>query len=204
MKKVWIGIIALVVLVSFAGGIYYWRPAAKRSGAPAGSVIVLPTPQPEELLEWKDQAGFSFSYPKGLASDIHEEDKENYSHIEFTHPEYPGTIIVWAKDTTAADTAVWVKKEKTFASGTVFDTTFADTDGKKVLLTTPKKKVITAVVDDAIVFYVEGEFEDSDFWTRAYDTITSTFTFTPLVSQSGVAAGSGADEMAVDEEEVLE
>lgn len=201
MKKVWIAVIALFVLSGVGGGVYYWQVASKRT-APEVSTAAAPTPQPEELAQWKDQAGFSFSYPKSLKSDIHEEDNQNYAHIEFTHPDYPGTIIIWAKDTTAADIATWVKKEKTLAGGTVLDTTLADMDGKKVLLASPKKKVITAVVDEAIVFYVEGEFEDSEFWTKTYDTITSSFAFTPL--ESAQSQSDGGDETAVDEEEVLE
>lgn len=95
-----------------------------------------------------------------------------------------------------------MKKEKSLASATVLETTLADLDGKKVLLASPKKKVITAVVDEAIVFYVEGEFEDSEFWTKTYDTITSTFAFIPL--ESAQSQSAGGDEMTVDEEEVLE
>jgi hypothetical protein len=44
--------------------------------------------------------------------DKHDEDQENYAHIEMTHKDQPGTIIIWAKDTTAVDGAGWVKKEK--------------------------------------------------------------------------------------------
>lgn len=199
MKKIWIALIVVFIL-SAAGGVYYWQTASKKTNAP--EVITTPAPQPEELAEWKDQAGFSFQYPKSLKRDIHEEDNKNYAHIEFTHPDYPGTVIIWAKDTTAADSAAWVKKEKSLAGGTVLDTTLGELDAKKILLSDPKKKVITAVVDDAIVFYIEGEFQDSEFWTKTYDTITSSFAFTPL--ESAQSQSDGGDEMAVDEEEVLE
>src|SRR3989344_6428576 len=165
-------IIALVAVAAAGVGFYYLKSPQPNVTSPEVSA---PTPTPEELVEWKDAAGFSFQYPKSLKSDIHEEDNENYAHIEFTHPDYPGSVIVWAKDTTAADATAWVKKEKTFAGGTVLDTTLGETDAKKVLLSDPEKKVITAVVDDSIVFYVEGVFEDSEFWTKTYDTITSTF-----------------------------
>lgn len=199
MKKIWIAILAVLVTAA-GGGVYYWQTASQKTNAP--EISITPTPTPEELSQWKDQAGFSFSYPKSLKSDIHEEDNENYAHVEFTHPDYPGTIIIWAKDTTALNAAEWVKKEKSLASATVLETMLADLDGKKVLLASPKKKVITAVVDEAIVFYVEGEFEDSEFWTKTYDTITSTFAFIPL--ESAQSQSAGGDEMTVDEEEVLE
>jgi len=196
MKKVWIGTLVGMILVA-AAIIYYWKLAPKPPQVLDGLASVSPTPTPEELLQWKDQAGFSFTYPKSLKSDIHEEDQENYAHIELTHPEHPGTIIIWAKDTTMADAAAWIKNDKTLAVGTTFDTTFADMDAQKVLITAPKKKVITAVVDDAIVFFVEGEFEDSDYWIQTYDTIISTFAFTTDASTTAQAD-------VVDEEEILE
>lgn len=193
MKKVWIGIFVLVVLAGI-GGIYYSRIASNKTQLPEVSTTVPASPTPEELLVWEDQAGFSFSYPKSLVRDSHEEDQENYAHIEFSHPDYPGSITVWAKDTTAKDITTWVKSVR---EGTMFDTVFADKDAKKVLITTPKKKVLTATIDDSIVFYVEGEFDQSAFWTKTYDTIISTFTFT-------VDAATTVQEATVDEEEILE
>ncbi len=195
MRKVWIGIVVLLILAS-CGGIYVWRRASSAQ-VPEISTTITPSPAPEELVEWVDQAGFVFRYPKSLKSNIHPEDQENYAHIEFTHSDHPGTIIVWARDTTVADAAAWVKKETSLKQGTVFDTIFADEAGKKILLNTPKKKIITATVSDAIVFYVEGEFENSEYWTHAYDAIISSFAFT-------VDTSTAAQTVPVDEEEILE
>jgi len=206
-RKVFISILVVGILGSAGAGAYFWSEVSQKTNTSDVSAGTPPAPLPEEVLEWKDQAGFSFEYPKGLKSDIHEEDQENYAHIEFTQSDHPGRIIVWAKDLPAqAGMTVdsWVKNEKTLTAGTVFDTTFADIDGKKVLLTTPDKKIITAVVDDAIVFYVEGIFEDSDYWTKAYDTVVSTFAFIPFGPEPLQASQTGADAMAFDEEEVLE
>ena len=58
-------------------------------------------------------AGFSFSYPEGLTVDKHDEDQENYAHIEMTLKDTLGNVIVWAKDAPASDLAAWIKK-KTF------------------------------------------------------------------------------------------
>lgn len=204
-KKVFIGVLAVGILTSAGLGVYAWKATRTVGTSSSFSADVTPSPEKEELLEWKDQAGFAFRYPKSLKSNIHEEDKEHYAHIELTHPDYPGSIIIWAKDTSAADAAAWVKKEKTLAGGTVLDTTFANQAAKKVLLSTPKNKIITAAVDEAIAFYVEGTLENNDFWAKTYDTITSTFVFTPLGSDATGAIQTGSDEeVAVDEEEVLE
>jgi hypothetical protein len=55
------------------------------------------------------------------------------------------------------------------------------------------------------VFYVEGGFENSDFWTTTYDTITSSFVFagtSPVQNTS--SSDEDSQEVMVDEEEVLE
>jgi hypothetical protein len=146
-KKIFLTILLLGVLGSVGAGTYYWRVASQKSVVTEVSMLVSPTPAVEEIALWEDQAGFTFSYPKSLKSNIHEEDTQNYAHIEFTHPDHSGSIIVWAKDTTAVDATAWIKSEKTFVGATILDTTFADMEGKKLLVTNPKRKVITAVVD---------------------------------------------------------
>jgi hypothetical protein len=206
MRKIVLIVIVLVgLIVSASTGVYYWRAKTLDTQLVDSVSVQPPTPTPEELVVWKDQAGFSFEHPKSLVSDIHEEDQINYAHIELTHPTHPGRIIIWASDTSATSVSAWVKTQKAWADATMFDTSFAGLDATKLLLTTPVKKVITAVVSDAIVFYVEGEFDQSDFWTTTYETITSTFTLTGDPSVSAVSAdqpSSGPE--SVDEEEVLE
>lgn len=204
MKKLWIGI-SILFLSAMVGGLYFWKNTNTPKNLDVSIPIISPTPVPVELAIWKDQAGFSFSYPKGIVSDIHDEDIVNYAHIEFTHPDHPGTILIWAKDTKVADAAAWVKNEKSFAEGVVIDTTFGSLPGKKILINSPKKKIISGTVDDAIVFSVEGDFGDNDYWVQTFDTITSTFAFTSSASTNAPDATSqGNDEMMMDEEEVLE
>jgi hypothetical protein len=208
-KKMFISVLVVGILASSGFGFYKWKTTATHASLTSvgESEKIVPTEE-MELMLWTDQAGFSFNYPKDVKYDIHEEDLENYAHIEFTHPDHPGTIIVWAKDTTASDITTWIKKDKVFSQGTMFDTEFAGLSGKKVLLTTPKKKTITAVIDEAIVFYVEGEFDQSEYWSKTYEHITSSFAFISGAtgSQEGASGTSsdGSEELMVDEEEVLE
>jgi hypothetical protein len=199
------GIVLVGLIASVSTGVYYWRAKTLDTQLVDSVSVQPPAPTPEELVVWKDQAGFSFEYPKSLVSDIHEEDTVNYAHIEFSHPTYPGRVIIWASDTTATSVSSWVKMQKSWSDATMFDTSFAGMDATKLLLTTPTKKVITAVIADSIVFYVEGEFNQSDFWTTTYETITSTFTLTGDPSVPAVSAGQPSSvSVSVDEEEVLE
>lgn len=203
MKKNVYIIIALIVFIGVGTGIFVFKKI--RSSAVVTPVVsgeVTPSQAPVELATWTDPAGFTFQYPKSIQVNKHDEDQENYAHVELTQKDYPGTIIVWAKDTTAPDAASWVKGDKAYTGGTVFETTMGGMTGKKVLLTTPKKRIVSGVVDEGVVFYVEGSFEDSDYWKIAYDSVTTSFAFVVDETQGSQGAISG-DESAVDEEEVV-
>jgi hypothetical protein len=204
MKRLLV-VLAVVIIISAAGGGIYILSGKSQTPvvSPQGESTVTPTPQTVEKLTWTDPAGFTFEYPKDITVNKHDEDQVNYAHIELTHKDNPGVIIIWAKDTTAADGAGWVKSEKSLTGGTVFDTSLGGIAGKKVLLTAPKKVVVSAVVDEGVVFYVEGMFDASDYWTKTYDMITASFSFSTEKQQGAGAAGS-QDEQSVDEEEVIE
>ncbi|MBI4062369.1 hypothetical protein HY410_00450 [Candidatus Gottesmanbacteria bacterium] len=199
-KKLTAILIGLVIGGIGFGGYLAWlgsqpKPMLEQQAAPA--VIA-------ELLSWRDPNGFSFQYPDGLSVNKHDEDKQNYAHIEFTHPEHPGNVIVWGKDTTAVDSAAWVKTEKKFKDASILDTTFANFPGKKVLIADPKQ-IIVGTVDDGIVWTVEGFLTDSEFWTNVHTTIADSFKFIPIGSNEEDSAGVPAqEEVFADEEEVLE
>jgi hypothetical protein len=206
MKKFLI-ITLLIVIIAAAGSIYVFqkRQQATTSTTSQGTDQTTPTPTtvPQELILWQDPNGFTFQYPKDAEVNKHDEDTTNYAHIELTHKNHPGGIIIWAKDTAVLDGAAWVKSEKTLVGGTVFDTTLGGISGKKVLLTTPRKLVVSAIVDSGVVFYVEGAFEDSEYWSKAYDAITTSFSF-QAEKPSGQQTVSSEGEGAVDEEEIVE
>jgi hypothetical protein len=205
MKKIIFVIILILLVGAIGAGLYMYQQKKQITVvSPQPVENITPTPMPLDLVNWKDPAGFTFDYPKDVSVNKHDEDQQNYAHVELTHKDHPGTTIVWAKDTTARDVDSWVKTEKTLAGGTVFDTTLGGLDGKKVLVTTPQRTVVSAVVDEAVVFYVEGVFDESEFWTRAYDAITSSFAFSSSSQEASTSdAGAGGEE-SFDEEEIIE
>ena len=92
-------IIIGVVGVAAIGGIYVATTKSSREIlSPGGNEVPSAAPKIEDMVTWKDEAGFSFQYPKGLATNKHEEDNQNYAHVELTSPDHKGSVIVWVQD----------------------------------------------------------------------------------------------------------
>jgi len=166
---------------------------------------VSPTPKEERVI-WDDPAGFSFQYPKGLSMDKHDEDTENYAHVELTSPEHKGKLIVWAKDTTATTIGGWLKNEKSLKDAVSVDTVLEKNEGKKIIVKGEVVRQITATLDEDILVMVETELNDEVFWQQVNDTVVSTFTFATNVKEdeSAAAATNEAPPAAADEEESIE
>ena len=198
-KKVLAGVGVLVAVGVIGSSIYFGFFAKKPPQKPGNEAA--PKTSGQQLLTWDDPAGFTFDYPDGLTVDKHDEDQKNYAHIEFTSKDHPGSVIVWAKDTTAADTAAWVKAEAQFKGANVLETTLAGLPARKILLTTPTKMLIVGTVSDNIVFSVVSTLADETFWSGVQTKMTDSFAFKPA---TGNSSGGVSDEQPVDEEETIQ
>lgn len=143
------------------------------------SPVTGPTVESEvKLTTWEDPAGFSFSYPDNIAIDPHEEDKENYAHLELTSPsDSEGKIIIWVKETDYTDIEDWV--EEASRDVQVLDTELDGEPAKKIAYSDPQKLVTAAIDIDALVL-IEMTPDDQDYWQAVYDQILKSFTFIPL------------------------
>ena len=197
-----ISAIVVGVAAGGIGGFFLWQ-RSQQSAQPE----VTAQPTPPEMLTWKDPAGFSFQYPKDVSVNPHKEDEENYAHVELTQKDHPGKLVVWVKDTTAADATAWVGTEKRFKAANVMDTTLGGQPGKKVLIAAPAL-LVTGTVADELLFMIETTPTDATFWNATHEAVIASFAFIPLPGEEP-AAGGGAgdisgDEEAVDEEEVIQ
>lgn len=160
--KTWQRVLIVIVVGGLLGGAgsgyYLWYGRGKPTSPLSGSTVSIetPTPTPQELITWTDPAGFSFQYPKELSLNKHDEDNQNYAHLEFTMKDHPGNLIVWAKDTNSTDVAKWVKSEKRFLNANSLDTTLGGKPGKKIMVSTPSAMLITGTIDEGIVFTIES------------------------------------------------
>lgn len=190
--------------------------ASKNARSNPTQAVTKASPTPTiQLATWKDQAGFTFTYPKELIVNKHDEDNQNYAHVELTSSGHPGSTIVWAKDSTWADVDAWVKGDKRFSTGIIAETTFGGQPGKKLLLSGPPQERVVGTISDDILFTVEGNLTDNEYWSGVYEGITNSFTFivpnsttdtisTDTTNSQQVDTDSGAADDQVDEEEVIE
>ena len=203
IKRKTLIVFATVVLLGIlvAVGVWYQR----KSSPPKEKMIgAIPTPTiPQDLATWDDPAGFSFQYTKGMSVDPHLEDEENYAHVELTDTGHPGRIVVWMKDTNASSIADWLSGEKSLKDVASIDTTLGGGEAKKIVVREPKKKLITAALDEDVVVIVEAEPEDETFWKGVYDSILSSFVFASR-STTASQAGPESETAAADEVENVE
>lgn len=207
-----IPIIVGLLIGGTVSGAYVWRVKGNAKKTPRTQLPLSLTPTPVSLLTWNDPNGFSFQYPEGLTINKHDEDKENYAHIEFTHPNHPGKIIIWGKDIPAnvTDAASWVKSDTRFLGANTLDTEMGGQLAKKVMVTGNPQSLVVGTVYDRIVWSVEATLEEQEYWTSTLTSITNSFTFATSKSDVTVAGSTSSDTMVssedapVDEEVVVE
>ncbi len=191
------GLVVFIAIGATTTGLFLAR---RNTTAPSEGPVSVQTPAPTPaalLLTWDDPAGFSFSYPEGLTVNKHDEDNQNYAHVELTSKDHPGSLIVWAKDTNSADVKAWVNTDKTFAGASVIDTTIGSQPAKKVTIASPEKR-ITGTIFDELLFMIETTLTDKLYWSGVDEQVAGSFEFTPT------AGGGGGGDVAADEEETVQ
>jgi hypothetical protein len=202
MKKLWIVTGIIVILGMVVGGVFVISQKNAKVVSPGAAVISTPTTAPAAgFTTWDDPAGFSFQYPKDLSVNNHEEDPDNYAHVELTSKDHPGSIIVWASDLPKGITTLdsWVNK--LYSGTTSIDSTLGGEPAKKILVSSPSAKFVVGTISEGLLFYVDGTLADKPYWQTVEDGIVKTFVFTPESSSAG--SGDAAVE-SVDEEEVVQ
>ena len=166
---------------------------------------------PVVFATWKDPVGFTFQYPKGLAVNKHDEDKDNYAHIELTDAAHPGSVIVWLKDVpkmngkVITDLARWKESQTIFARSTAWETQLGSEPAAKILVSVPERKLYVVVLYDDLFYFIEANLGTDEYWQEVFDGVTGSFILHPIAGQSnGQVAPSADDNLSVDEEEVIE
>lgn len=215
MKKQYIiigAVIAAVVLVII--GIIVLRKPKGQFQDTNTIVETNPTPKPIKYTLWKDDFGFSFEYPENAQVNKHDEDELNYAHLEFTQEKHPGNMILWIQDPPKTSKGIlvstvdeWIATQKELKGLNSIDTKLGGQPAKKILINEPKAKIIVVSIYDGLVFLIESDLEDKDYWTEMFNKITTSFEMGPPSARETVSEDTSADsapEQVVDEEEVVE
>lgn len=203
--------IAVVIFLLLAGAGFVWYFFFRPLSPVASPSTDQPTPVPSpvvETTEWKDQSEFRFTYPKILSLNPHDEDTTNYAHIELTSADHPGSITVWAKDTTAKTIDAWATKEK--VTGAI-DTTLAGIPAKKAKKNEESDAILISTIRNGYLYQLEVLPTDADFWNPVFDQVNSSFTFFTPEESAGQAPAPAGNVPAADapaggdvEEETIE
>jgi hypothetical protein len=198
-KRKLIFIIIPVVIIVAIGSFAYFNFYKKRLVSPIGSIQPTPSAS-EELTTWVDQAEFSFQYPKSLKLDPHEEDQENYAHVELNSATHSGSLIIWVKDTTAEDTETWAKETKLVGA---IDSTLGGLPAKKTLNNEQKQLAVTTI-RNGYLYQIEANLADATYWNQVYETVSSNFKFVEgeTKTDDSSADTSSYDNSSVGSEEV--
>ena len=164
-----------------------------------------------DLISWEDPAGFQFSYPENLKIDSHEEDEENYAHLELTSLEHSGRILIWVKETTYTDLEDWLEKEVGIDTQ-VLDSELAGRPAKKIAYSQPQR-LTTVIIDVDALILVEMEPDPEGRFQKVYDQILQSFELIPLEGEPPFAEASegqvefgpaGGGQIIEEPEEVIE
>jgi hypothetical protein len=202
MKKIGlIVIICLGIIVVPVSGFLIIRKSQNTTNKTQKIAELKITPTTAPLKVWDDQAGFTFSYIDDVTINKHDEDNENYAHIEMINPSHAGSIIIWASDTTSFGLNTFIKSDKEFKNANILDTTLGGKSAKKVIINGSTPKIVIATIIDGIVYKVETIPTDN-YWNKMLGTISDSFTFKEdnFVQPNSI----GNDNSVVDEEEIVE
>lgn len=213
MKQKRVIIIVSIVIILTLIGIVGKIALGKKSNIPVTQEKPLASLSQiaQNFLTWKDDLGFSFDYPEEAVVNKHDEDQDNYAHVELTHKDHPGSLIVWAKDPPKSKTGKlvtsaeeWIAIQTELKDALVIDTNWGGQKAKKVKVNGLKPKLLVVAYYDGLIYYIEVDLVDSDYWSAVSDKVISTFSFSPKKETAGEGGADNGDSGSVDEEEVVE
>lgn len=210
MKKFIIIGTVIAILAGAGGGGYYFYSKSGKVVTPVSNIQPTRVPE-EELAEWKDPAEFSFSYPKSISVNTHEEDEKNYSNLELTHADHPGKLLLLMKDSPYASLEAWAKTEKIQSP---LESTLGELTAMKAFTGEKNEKIATVAIDGDYLYQLECFLDDRDYWNKVCSTVAGSFKITAPAAESPGAAASSTDDSytsgasddggSYDEEETIE
>lgn len=205
-KKIIIVVVILFVVGVIGGILFFNKPnepvvsSGEENSTP--TVIVIKTPS-ETLKEYTDPSGFIFSYPDDLTFNIKKiTDTSVYSSGELVSKDSNGSITFVVADSKIKSFAEW-KKQNVATESAVKETTLGTLAANAV---TSDKGITLLAFDQGVLFSFEIIFgNEKDYWTKAYNTIISSYAFSAPAASSNtstsVSSDAGSDDVILESEE---
>lgn len=224
MKKIIIIPLVVVFLGLLAGAGYYFKDRleflkTKPDIVPSLDIKEVKTNTPKiDTTDWKDPAGFTFSFDKSFKMDSHPDDQVNYSNLTFTKEGDSGVVQITVSDFKYKNLDDWLAKDTEAKLGAGLDTTIGGVAAKKAAI--GNGLLIGLVDSDNVGYFLRLKpGKDESYWQKSFGIITDSFKFTPFEGEdssssrlnqatnenSAVSGDSGGNDNAVYEpEEIIE
>jgi hypothetical protein len=185
MSKRLILIFLLVFVASIlVGGViaYFYMSSNKKSSTLPSYIQdaapdlskTLSTTKPTADLTYKDESGFSFSYPKtAKVTDETPNDSVYYTKLNLTKDSTNLTISVFDTESKTIDD--FIKTSSTYRNATLYGAvTLAGMSAKQYSL---DGRLITLTLDQGVIYIIDGP-KDSGYWEETQNIIITSFILT--------------------------
>ena len=131
----------------------------------------------------QDWAGFSFEYPQELIiEEIELNDDSVYSSLEIGKANGE-KLTLRISDTQFADLESWQKDFETInVIDTIREIYWANIPGLQLSYGIPKK-MLTVAMENGVIYTLESQFDQDDYWDKAQQMVLNSFEFTEEIVQ---------------------
>jgi len=161
----------------------------------------------QKLKEYKDPAGFKFSYPESLKLINKQTNNQNiYSLLELTSPKNQGKIEIKVEDTKLTKIDDWFSNnQESTKPADVKKIKLADIEGRQF---SEKGKFLTIALDQGALFtFTVTPDKDKNFWSDINDKIIQSFSFElpeSMPDNTSATSDSSEEDVIFEGEEVIE
>ncbi len=146
------------------------------------------------LKEYQDPSGFTFSYPDNLSVTNNEiSDNNTYADIQLYAKGVNGSLSLKITDSKYKTIDDWLKLNEGVSEKEV------KLGNLKAMEVQTTDRLLLGALDNGIFFEIEVPAVEKEFWTKVYNQVLTSFSFTPVET-----AASQADDVSFEGEEVVE
>lgn len=207
MKNIKLILIICIIVVIAVLGFVLLKP--ENNNLKTGSLLnpltnQIKTTEPSKTLkEYQDPAGFSFEYSDNLSITNNEiEDNSTYASLQLTSNDVSGNLSLTIVDSKYKTIEDWLKANKEATIGNPKEVKLGNLKAYEIKT---NDRLLTAAIDQGILFTIEMPLVEEGFWTKVYNQISTSFSFgLPENTTSSTNTGYSNSDITFEGEEVVE